>query len=178
MKNKLKYIPIVVLGLSSPLIAGEYGTKEEKMAKKEMKAKKFAEMTIVEAASSKDKFSTLVAALKAADLVEVLNGEGPFTVFAPTNEAFEALPEGTLDDLLKPENKEKLVEILKFHVVDGKVMSSDLSTTEVDTLLTDEALEVVVNDDEVTIDGAKVKKADIVTSNGVIHVVDSVLLPE
>jgi uncharacterized surface protein with fasciclin (FAS1) repeats len=131
---------------------------------------------IVALAIDTDALSTLVAAVKAAGLVETLQGEGPFTVFAPTNEAFEALPEGTLDDLLKPENKEKLASILTYHVVAGKVMSTDLS---------DGMKAATVNGAEVTItttDGAKVNGANVVSadveaSNGVVHVIDAVILP-
>ncbi|WP_353566721.1 fasciclin domain-containing protein [Haloferula sargassicola] len=131
---------------------------------------------IVEIASSNDDFSTLVAAVKAADLVETLQGEGPFTVFAPTNEAFAKLPDGTVDMLLKPENKDKLASVLTYHVVPGKVMAADVSTGEVKTVNGDTAM-IKVDGDTVTIDSAKVIKTDIVASNGVIHVIDSVIMP-
>ncbi|MEM6360502.1 MAG: fasciclin domain-containing protein [Bacteroidota bacterium] len=131
---------------------------------------------IVALAAETDILSTLVAAVQAGELVETLQGEGPFTVFAPTNEAFAALPEGTLDNLLLPENKDQLVAILTYHVVAGKVMSTDL---------TDGMTAATVNGAEVTIttvDGAKVNgagvvSADIEASNGIVHVIDAVILP-
>lgn len=127
------------------------------------------------AAGNKD-FSTLVAAVKAGGLVETLQGDGPFTVFAPTNDAFAKLPEGTVESLLKPENKEKLVSILKYHVVPGKVMAKDVKAGEVPTAQGSKA-KVTVADGKVMIDKANVVKTDIVASNGVIHVIDSVILP-
>lgn len=131
---------------------------------------------IVETAVAAGSFNTLVAAVKAAGLVETLSGAGPFTVFAPTDEAFAKLPAGTLDDLLKPENKEKLAGILTYHVVSGKVMAADVKTGEVATVNGAKAT-LNVSDDGVTIDKAKVVKTDIKTSNGVIHVIDTVILP-
>jgi uncharacterized surface protein with fasciclin (FAS1) repeats len=125
------------------------------------------------------KFKTLVAAVKAADLVDTLKGDGPFTVFAPTDEAFAKLPKETLDDLLKPENKDKLAGILKYHVVSGKVMAADvvkLDGKEVKTVQ-GSSLAIKVDGGNVTVGGAKVTKTDIETKNGVIHVIDSVLLP-
>ena len=136
-----------------------------------------ADQTVVAIASGNADFSTLVAAIKAAGLVETLNGAGPFTVFAPTNAAFEKLPAGTLDDLLKPENKAKLTAILTYHVVAGKVMAADVKTGKVKTLQGGE-LNVVAGPDGVTVDGAKVTKTDIVGSNGVIHVIDTVVMPK
>jgi uncharacterized surface protein with fasciclin (FAS1) repeats len=131
--------------------------------------------TIVDIAASAGSFKTLTAALKAADLVEVLEGKGPFTVFAPTDEAFAALPPGTLDALLKPENKDDLVKILTYHVVPGAVMSSDLKAGKVATV---EGSKVTIQlGDSVKVDGAQVVKADIEASNGVIHVIDKVILP-
>lgn len=132
---------------------------------------------VVATAIAADNFETLVAAVKAAGLVETLQGEGPFTVFAPTDQAFADLPEGTLDDLLKPENKAKLQSILTYHVVPGKVMSSDLAgkTLEAETV---EGSQVSIDaTDGVTVDGASVVQADIEASNGVIHVIDKVILP-
>ena len=134
-------------------------------------------MDIVDTAVSAKSFNTLVAAVKAAGLVETLKGEGPFTVFAPTDEAFAKLPEGTLETLLKPENKEKLANILKYHVVAGKVMAKDVKAGEVKTVLGEKAT-IAVEDGKVTIDGANVVKTDIATSNGVIHVIDAVILPK
>ncbi len=135
-----------------------------------------ASQNIVETAVAAGSFKTLVAAVKAAGLVETLSGTGPFTVFAPTDEAFAKLPAGTLDDLLKPENKEKLAGILTYHVVAGKVMAADVKAGEVATVNGAKAT-IAVTADGVTIDKAKVVKTDIATSNGVIHVIDSVILP-
>jgi len=136
-------------------------------------AKKDVVDTAVEAGS----FSTLVAAVKAAGLVDTLKGDGPFTVFAPTDAAFKKLPEGTVADLLKPENKEKLAEILTYHVVPGKVMSSDIAgkTLKVETV---EGSNLSIDaTDGVKVDNATVVQADVEASNGVIHVIDTVVLP-
>ncbi len=135
------------------------------------------EKDIVDTAASADGFKTLVAAVKAADLVDTLKGEGPFTVFAPTDEAFDKLPEGTVENLLKPENKDKLVSILTYHVVPGKVMAADVKTMKAKTVEGSEA-DVKVDDGKVTIDGAIVVKTDIEASNGVIHVIDAVIMPD
>ena len=131
---------------------------------------------IVAVASGAGSFKTLVAAVKAAGLVETLQGKGPFTVFAPTDEAFAKLPAGTLDNLLKPENKEKLVGILTYHVVPGKVMAADVKTMKVKTVNGKE-LDIKVDGGKVTVNGANVVKTDIPASNGVIHVIDLVILP-
>jgi uncharacterized surface protein with fasciclin (FAS1) repeats len=131
---------------------------------------------IVEVAAGNENFSTLVAAVKAAGLVETLKGEGPFTVFAPTNEAFAKLPAGTVEDLLKPENKEKLVAVLTYHVVAGKVMAADVKAGEVATVQGSKA--TLATEGGVTIDGAKVVTADVAADNGVIHVIDTVILPK
>ena len=131
---------------------------------------------IVAVASNNGSFNTLVAALKAAGLVETLQGAGPFTVFAPTDEAFAKLPKGTVEDLLKPENKAKLVSILTYHVVAGKVMAADVKTMKAKTV-NGQSLDVKVTDNAVTVDNAKVVKTDVVASNGVIHVIDTVVLP-
>jgi len=130
---------------------------------------------IVETAVSAGDFNTLVAAIKAADLVDALKGKGPFTVFAPTDAAFEKLPAGTLADLLKPENKAKLAGILTYHVIPSKVMAADVKSMKAKTLNGAEATLVV--GEGVKIDGANVVKTDIVCSNGVIHVIDAVILP-
>jgi len=133
---------------------------------------------IVDTAISAGNFKTLVAAVKAAGLVHTLKGKGPFTVFAPTDDAFAKLPAGTVDTLLKPENKAKLVAVLTYHVVPGKVMSADVAgkkamvkTVEGGEISVDGANGVMVND-------AKVIKADVKASNGVIHVIDTVLMPK
>ena len=138
--------------------------------------------TIVDVASGNDDFSTLVAAVTAADLGETLSGEGPFTVFAPTNDAFAALPDGTVDTLLKPENKDQLAAILTYHVVAGKVMSSDLTDGQKVETVQGEELTVGVSDEGVTLTDANgntvnVTTADIEASNGVIHVIDGVVTP-
>ena len=136
-----------------------------------------ADKTVVEIAAGNEDFSTLVAAVKAAGLAATLSGDGPVTVFAPTNEAFAKLPAGTVETLLKPENKEKLVAILTYHVVAGKVMAADVKAGKVATVNGKEAT-IEVKDGAVMIDAAKVVKTDIVGKNGVIHVIDSVILPE
>ncbi len=132
---------------------------------------------IVDTAAGAGNFGTLVAAVEAAGLVETLKGEGPFTVFAPTDEAFAALPEGTVETLLKPENKDQLVAILTYHVVSGKVMSTDLSDGMTATTVQGGDLTVDLSDG-VKINGATVTTADIEATNGVIHVVDQVIIPE
>ena len=136
--------------------------------------------SIADKAKAAGTFSTLLAAAEAAGLAETLNnGEGPFTVFAPTDDAFAALPEGTVEDLLKPENKERLAAILSYHVVPGKVMSADLAgkSTNAKTV---EGSEVTVDatGDSVKVDGATVTQADIEATNGVIHVIDAVIMPK
>ncbi len=132
---------------------------------------------IVDTAAAAGSFSTLLAAAEAAGLVETLKGDGPFTVFAPTDEAFAALPEGTVEDLLKPENKEQLVSILTYHVVPGKVMSGDLSDDMAATTV--QGSDIMIDlDNGVMVEEATVVSADIETSNGVIHVIDTVILPE
>ena len=136
-----------------------------------------ADDDIVTLAVKTEFLSTLVAAVKAGDLVEVLQSEGPFTVFAPTNAAFEALPAGTLETLLKPENKDQLIAILKYHVVAGKVMSTDLSDGMLPATVNGEIVKIGVSKKGVTVNNAMVTAADIVASNGVVHVIDQVLLP-
>lgn len=158
---KVLLTSIFVLVFSASALADHHGSKKD----------------IVDIAAGDEQFSTLVTALKAADLVDTLKGDGPFTVFAPTNDAFAALPAGTLDDLLKPENKATLQAVLTYHVLGSKVMSKDIAgttaapeTVQGDTLAIDAT-------DGVTVNGATVVKADIKASNGVIHVIDAVLLP-
>ena len=123
-------------------------------------------------------FNTLATALTAADLVDTLKGPGPFTVFAPTDEAFAKLPKGTLDTLLKPENKEQLVSILTYHVVAGKVMAADVVNLSSAETVNGQQVDIQVVDGKVMIDGAEVVSADIETSNGVIHVINKVILPD
>jgi len=132
---------------------------------------------IVDLAVSTEFLSTLVAAVKAGDLVETLKGSGPFTVFAPTNDAFSALPEGTLENLLLPENKDKLVAILTYHVVPGKVKSTDLSDGMKAKTVQGSNIEVDISESDVKVNDASVTKADIEASNGVVHVIDKVILP-
>lgn len=132
---------------------------------------------IVEIASGNEDFSTLVAAVVAAGLAETLSGNGPFTVFAPTNEAFAKLPAGTVDELLKPENKEKLAGILTYHVLAGKVMSKDLSDGQKAETVNGQEITVIM-EDGVKIETATVITADLEASNGVIHVIDSVIMPK
>jgi uncharacterized surface protein with fasciclin (FAS1) repeats len=131
---------------------------------------------IVETAVAAGSFTTLAAALKAAGLVETLKGKGPFTVFAPTDDAFKKLPAGTVESLLKPENKAKLVAILTYHVVAGKVLAKDVKAGKVKTVEGSDAT-ISMKDGAVMIDAAKVVKTDIIASNGVIHVIDTVIMP-
>ncbi|GJM11851.1 MAG: beta-Ig-H3/fasciclin [Pseudohongiella sp.] len=132
---------------------------------------------IVDTAVSAGQFTTLVAAVQAAGLVDTLKGDGPFTVFAPTDEAFAALPEGTVENLLKPENKDQLIAVLTYHVVAGKVMSGDIAGKSLEVASVQGSELSIDATDGVKIDNANVTMADIETSNGVIHVIDSVVLP-
>jgi uncharacterized surface protein with fasciclin (FAS1) repeats len=132
---------------------------------------------IVDIAASSDQFSTLVAAVQAAGLVDTLKGEGPFTVFAPTNAAFAALPPGTVDNLLKPENRDQLVAILTYHVVPGRVTSDQLAGQRLDVATVQGATVHIDGRNGVRVNRANVTQADILASNGVIHRIDSVLLP-
>jgi uncharacterized surface protein with fasciclin (FAS1) repeats len=150
--------------LTLPAAAGSYG--------------KPATADIVDTAVGAGSFKTLAAALQAAGLVDTLKGTGPFTVFAPTDEAFAKLPKGTVEDLLKPENKGKLTAILTYHVVPGKVMAADVVKLTSAKTVQGSSAKIAVKDGKVTIDGANVVKTDIATSNGVIHVIDSVILPK
>jgi uncharacterized surface protein with fasciclin (FAS1) repeats len=161
------------LTLSGSLaLAGDCGGHGAPMAKAEKSTK-----DIVDIAASNGSFTTLVKAVQAAGLVETLKGDGPFTVFAPTDAAFAALPEGTVENLLKPENKDQLVAILTYHVVPGKVMSSDL--TDGMTAATVQGGEITVDlDGGAKINDASVVSADIEADNGVIHVIDKVILPK
>ncbi|MFN2286766.1 MAG: fasciclin domain-containing protein [Chromatocurvus sp.] len=136
-----------------------------------------AKPSIVEIAAGNDDFSTLVGALTAAGLVDVLSGEGPFTVFAPTNAAFEKLPAGTVESLLEPENKQKLTDILTYHVVSGEVYASDVVELSEATTVQGGSITITASDDGVMVDNANVVTTDIEASNGVIHVIDAVILP-
>lgn len=148
---------------SLPAIAGQYGKSSK---------------DIVDTAVAAGSFGTLAAALDAAGLVETLKGDGPFTVFAPTDAAFAKLPAGTVESLLKPENKDQLVAVLTYHVVPGKVMASDVVKLTSATTVNGQAADIKVADGKVMIDGATVTATDIAASNGVIHVIDSVILPD
>ena len=162
MKTKTLVVTILLVFLSSTaLIAGSQ-----------------PKMDIVDTAVSAGSFNTLVAAVQAAGLAETLKGEGPFTVFAPTDDAFAKLPAGTLDDLLKPENKDKLAAILTYHVVSGKVMAKDVMTMKEAETVNGQSVMVSMAADTVMIDNAKVVNADIECTNGVIHVIDTVILPK
>ncbi len=154
----------------APAFAGDHGDKD-KMSYDKKKA------DIVDTAVNAGSFTTLVAAVQAAGLEETLRGEGPFTVFAPTDDAFAALPEGTLDNLLKPENKDQLAGILTYHVVAGKTKSKDLAGKTLTVATVNGADVEIDGTDGVTVNGANVVKADVWASNGVIHVIDAVILP-
>lgn len=133
---------------------------------------------IVDTAVAAGSFKTLAAALQAAGLVDTLKGKGPFTVFAPTDEAFAKLPAGTVENLLKPENKQKLVAILTYHVVPGRVLAAQVTKMNSARTVNGESLAISSNDGSVMVDNAKVVQTDILCSNGVIHVIDSVVLPK
>ncbi len=152
-----------LLGSAAPVVAQSY-VQESKP-------------DIVEIAASAGSFNTLVAAVKAAGLVETLQGEGPFTLFAPTDEAFAKLPAGTVEDLLKPENKEKLQAILTYHVVPGRVMAEDVAGLSSATTVQGQSLRVSIENGTPMVDNAKIIQTDIDASNGVIHVIDSVVIP-
>ena len=132
---------------------------------------------IVDTAVAAGSFTTLVAAVQAAGLVDVLKGDGPFTVFAPTDEAFTNLPAGTVETLLKPENKEQLVNILTYHVLPGKVMSGDIAGKSLEVTMVNGATAKIDASYGVKIDSANVVTADVEASNGVIHIIDAVILP-
>lgn len=162
-------------GLFNPSFL-EHPTKEH--PRKEHPRKERASKDIVDTAVDASDFNTLVAAVTAADLVETLKGEGPFTLFAPTDQAFSNLPEGTLEDLLAPENKDKLISVLTYHVVPGKVMAAEVvELTEAETV-NGQTLSIQVQNGKVMVDAATVIKTDIECRNGVIHVIDAVLLPD
>jgi len=161
MTNKKLGIVLLAMTLSVAAFAGNENHKD-----------------IVDTAAGAGQFNTLVAAVKAAGLVETLKGEGPFTVFAPTDEAFSKLPAGTVESLLKPENKDKLVAILTYHVVPGKVMAADVVKLHSAKTVQGQDVKISASQGGVMVDGAKVIKTDISTTNGVIHVIDSVILPQ
>lgn len=158
-------------------MAGTAAAQTSAMSGK-MKGETAKTKDIVDTAVSAGSFNTLVAAVKAAGLVETLKGKGPFTVFAPTDEAFAKLPAGTVENLLKPENKDMLVKILTYHVVSGNAKAKDVVTQDKWKTVQGQEIKVTANDAGVMIDGAKVIKADIAATNGTIHVIDSVIMPE
>ncbi|MDO6540211.1 fasciclin domain-containing protein [Alteromonas stellipolaris] len=160
----VKLIPLVMMSLISISAFAGHHMESEKA-------------DIVDTAASKEMFSTLVAAVEAADLVDTLKGKGPFTVFAPTNKAFSKLPEGTVEMLLKPENKALLSQVLTYHVVSGSVMAEDVMSLTSAATVEGTDITVVTAMGKVMINDATVIKADVKTSNGVIHVIDTVLLP-
>jgi uncharacterized surface protein with fasciclin (FAS1) repeats len=165
-------LAIVTLVAAVPAIAGHHEKAEH--GKKDYAASK----DIVDTAASAGDFNTLVAAVKAAGLVDALKADGPVTVFAPTDEAFAKLPEGTVESLLQPENIEQLKSILAYHVVSGKVLSTDLSDGASAATLQGSDLSIRIADGSVSVNDATVTAADIGASNGVIHVIDTVLLPQ
>lgn len=154
------------IGMSSVAQAGDHSGKAGHGA-----------MDIVDTAAAAGSFGTLLAAAEAAGLVDALKGEGPLTVFAPTDEAFAALPAGTVENLLKPENKDALAGILLYHVVAGKIMSADIGSSASPATLQGATLDVQASYGKVTVNGANVVAADVAASNGVIHVIDAVILP-
>lgn len=168
MQKKLFSI-FTVIAAALLIVAGTFNTAA---------ARPKAEKDIVDTAVAAGSFNTLAKALTAADLVSTLKGKGPFTVFAPTDDAFAKLPAGTLDDLLKPENKEKLRSILLYHVVSGKVTSKQVVKLNSAKTVNGQSVTIVVKDGKVMVNNATVTKADIECSNGVIHVIDTVLLPQ
>ncbi|MCA2412675.1 fasciclin domain-containing protein [Vibrio chemaguriensis] len=133
---------------------------------------------IVDVATENGSFNTLVAAVRSADLVDTLKGEGPFTVFAPTDDAFAKLPDGTIDMLLMPENKDKLVSILTYHVVPGKVMAADVVKLDKATTVQGQDVMIKTMGDKVMVNDANVMATDVKAKNGVIHVIDTVIMPK
>lgn len=179
MLKKLTLL-LALLVLSSASVVALAGDSNAKPSACGMKQSYFAQKDIVDVALSNPDFSTLVTALKAAGLVNALKADTPFTVFAPTNEAFAKLPQGVLQDLLKPENKEQLKSILTYHVVSGRVESKAITSQKANvTTLQGSTLEAVrYPSGAISIDNATVIIPDVKASNGVIHVIDEVILPE
>ncbi len=179
-KMNLKFLAIAIAFSSFTMIScsSEQGSENEVEEIEEVIEAPVESNTVVDIAISSPDHTTLVAAVTAAGLVEVLSGDGPFTVFAPTNAAFASLPEGTVANLLLPENKEMLASILTYHVVAGNVMAADLSDGQMVTTVNGQQLRVTIADGNVMINGAKVIAADLVGTNGVVHVIDGVVLPE
>ncbi len=161
----------LALGAASPLAVAAGPASHAAHAKR-------AHADIVDTAVAAGQFQTLVAAVKAAGLADTLKGAGPFTVFAPTDAAFARLPAGTVENLLKPENRDQLVRILTYHVVPGKVMASSVAGMDSAATVQGGRLDIAASGDGVTVDGARVTATDVAASNGVIHVIDTVLIPE
>ena len=179
--KKFKLVSLALVGFAVTSLVSCNAPKEQVEETASDSTEVVAEVvsnTVVDIAVGSADHSTLVAAVKAAGLVETLSVTGPFTIFAPTNAAFDALPAGTVEDLLKPENKEKLTAVLTYHVVAGNVMSSQLADGQKVATLNGQELTVAIKDGVVTINGTKVIAADLAGSNGVIHVVEGVLLPQ
>jgi uncharacterized surface protein with fasciclin (FAS1) repeats len=170
---------LALTSLSASAHCGSCGTEHSDAKTSTEKASAETPMpNIVEIAVGNEDFTTLVAAIQAAGLVEILQGEGPFTVFAPTNEAFANLPDGTVESLLKPENKEMLIAVLTYHVVPGRVMAADVVELEGATTVQGSDITIKVTEEKVVmVDNATVLATDIEAGNGVIHVIDTVILP-
>ena len=168
LKRITTFAALITLLATTPVLAGHHGDKKSYGEKKD----------IVDTAVSAGTFDTLVAAVQAAGLVDALKADGPLTVFAPTDDAFAKLPEGTVESLLLPENLEQLKSILTFHVVSGKVKAANVTDGLSAETLQGSSLNFTVTDAGVTVNGATVTATDIYTSNGVIHVIDTVLLPQ
>jgi uncharacterized surface protein with fasciclin (FAS1) repeats len=174
-------LSMAMLAIAGMVACGEAPAEAEEKVEEtvvETPAAPAAPATVVDIAVGSPDHTTLVAAVTAAGLGETLSGAGPFTVFAPTDAAFKALPAGTLEDLLKPENKEKLASILTFHVVAGKVMSTDLTDGMKATTVNGQEITIGVKEGKVTVNGANVTTADLGAGNGVVHVLDAVILPK
>lgn len=181
--KKLSVLSLVVATVASAILyscgsAPKEGAEDEMMTEEVVEIPTETPKTVVDIAVGSPNHTTLVAAVSAAGLVETLNGAGPFTIFAPTNRAFAALPEGTVESLLLPENKDQLTGILTYHVVAGNVIAADLSDGQVVPTLNGQELTVSIADGKVSINGATVTVADLLGTNGVIHVIDTVILPE
>jgi len=179
MKKKIRIVITLVLMVSLFNIIGLNCYANAQVTSLSQKEQQDTSKDIVDIAIGDNRFKTLVTALKAAGLVDTLKGQGPFTVFAPTDEAFAKLPKSTIDDLLKPENKEKLVKILTYHVAPEKLTSKEilkLNGKELNMANGDKA-KIEVKNNEVYIDGAKVVVTDIIAKNGIIHVIDTVMMP-
>ena len=162
IRYSLTFLAVTAL-LVAPLAAGDYSKKTSQ--------------DIVDTAVAAGSFNTLIAAVQAAGLVDALKADGPITVFAPTDEAFAMLPAGTVENLLKPENKDQLVAILTYHVVPGKVGAAEVTKLDSAETLQGESISIAVKDGKVFVDNAEVITADVSASNGVIHVIDQVILP-